>query len=169
MKRFFLTAAVVALGFATLSVTQAQAGGSQRSSGGNGHSGSMSSGHREFKPSERFGYGKYGMKSFSWSHYRWNDYYRRYCYWAPGYGWYFYEPVHSCYLPVSYFSEVYPESVPSVSAPVLSTPTVTQQTTVVALSGTPTVGVPEVPPLPVPPVAPPAAAVQQTKVGPAIR
>jgi hypothetical protein len=157
MKRFLLTAAVIA---ATLTASSAAQAGREGSRGGSGHH-EWSGSHREYRPSERFGYSKYGMKSFSYSHYRWSEYYHRYCYWAPSYGWYFYEPIHACYLPVSYYSQVYPEAVPSLSA---SVPTVNQQTTVVNVPSGPGVRVAEPPPIPAV-SAPPAAAVQQTKVG----
>jgi hypothetical protein len=157
MKRFLCTVAVVAASLAVASVAQARPEGSR---GGSGHHGSNGS-YREYKPSEHFGYGKYGMKSFSWSHYRWSEYYRRYCYWSPGYGWYFYEPIHACYLPVSYYTQVYPEAAPTLTA---SAPTVNQQTTVVNIPGGPGVRSAEPPPIPTVAV-PPAAAVQQTKVG----
>jgi hypothetical protein len=153
MKRFLLTAAVFAASLTVASIAQANGGHN-----GSGHHGSSGS-HREYKPSERFGYSKYGMKSFSWSHYRWSDYYRRYCYWTPSYGWYFYEPIHACYLPVSCYREVYPDA-PTFSA---SVPTVNQQTTVVNVPAGPALRASGPPPIPTVATAP--AAVQQTKVG----
>jgi hypothetical protein len=120
--------------------------------------------HRDYKPSDKFGYGKHGRKSYQWTHSHWSEYYHRYCYWAPGYGWYFYEPTHEYYLPVSCFFDVYPEAAPTFAAAVTPTrtPNVTQQTTVVTAPATP-VASPEPPPIPV--LAPPPTAVQQTKVG----
>jgi hypothetical protein len=164
MKRFFVTAAVAALGFAVLSVTPIFAEGG--SHGGSGHHNSGGERHREFRPSERFGYDRHGFRSFSWSHSRWSEYYHRYCYWSPGYGWYFYEPVHSCYLPISCYGEVYPEFTPSLSTPVATAPVVTQQTTVVTAPTPPVVGGPQPPPIPTLPN--PAAAVQKTNVGAAL-
>jgi hypothetical protein len=163
VKRFFLAASAAALGFAMLSFSQAQADGpsrgSHRQSGGSSQAGPMG-GHREFKPSERFGYDRHGFKSYSWTHKRWSDYYYRYCYYAPSYGWCFYEPIHSCYLPISYYGEVYPESVPTLNS-YSSAPTIQQQTTVVNVPSGPGVSLPEPPPIPR--VAP--AAVQKTNVG----
>jgi hypothetical protein len=118
--------------------------------------------HRDYKPSDKFGYGKHGRKSYQWTHSHWSEYYHRYCYWSPSYGWYFYEPVHEYYLPVSSFFEVYPEAAPTFAAAV--TPNVTQQTTVVtAPAAVAPVAAPEPPPIPR--LTPPATAVQQTKVG----
>jgi hypothetical protein len=158
MKRFILSAAIAAMVLTGLAFSGAKAGGSSNS--GSHHSGRS---HREFKPSERFNYDRHGRRSFSWSRYRWSDYYRGYCYWAPNYGWYFYEPSHCCYLPLSCYSEVYPESVSTAPAVLRTSPTVAQQTTVVTVAPAPAIGQPEPPPIP--PVAPPATAVQQTKVG----
>jgi hypothetical protein len=167
VKRFVLTVALASLAFAPLSVAQAQGGKPSR--GGSGHSGPMSDRHaptndrhKEYKPSDKFGYGKHGYKSYSWTHSHWSEYYHRYCYYAPSYGWCFYEPTYSCYVPVSRFFEVYPEAGPSYAAPVSPAPAVTQQTTVVAAPAAP-VAAPVAPPAI--PVIPPPGAVQNTKVG----
>jgi hypothetical protein len=119
--------------------------------------------HRDYKPSEKFGYGKHGHKTYSWSHSHWSEYYHRYCYYAPSYGWCFYEPTYSCYVPVSHFFEVYPEAAPSYGTPVSPAPTVTQQTTVVTAPAA-TAAAPVEPP-PAIPLVPAPAAVQNTKVG----
>jgi hypothetical protein len=157
MKRFFVTAMVTAVAVTLLAVSQTQAAG--HSSSGSNHS-SMGNHRSHYKPSERFHYDRHGYKSLSWSRYYWNSHYRCYCYWAPSYGWCFYEPTYSCYVPVTYFRQVYPEA-PATVAPTV-TPPVVQQTTVV--------NVPSVAPaLPTPPPAPtavvPAGPIQQTKVG----
>src|SRR5207253_10927577 len=115
-----------------------------------------------FKVNERVDYRRPGFKSVSWSHRRWSSYYRSYVYWAPSYGWYFYEPTYSCYLPVSRYSEVYPEAV-AVAPAVSPTPTVIQQTTVVTVPPGPAAELPT-PPL-APEVLPAPIAVQKTKVG----
>lgn len=162
MKRFFLTVALAALGFAPLSVALAQ-GGKAPAHGGSGHMAPTAERHRDYKPSEKFGYGKHGYKSYSWTHSHWSEYYHRYCYWASSYGWCFYEPTYSCYVPVSRFFEVYPEAGPAYAAPVSSSPNVVQQTTVVAAPAAP-VAAPEQPPA-IPVIPPPPVAVQKTKVG----
>jgi hypothetical protein len=161
MKRFFLTATLAALGLTVLGVNQTQAG----DKGGHGHRSEMSGRHdgHHYRASSRFGYDRFGYKSFRWTRSYWSSYYRCYCYWAPSYGWCFYEPTYSYYVPVSRFSEVYPEATRT------STPSVVQQTTVVtvpsAVTPVPAPG-PAVTPPPVPEVGPPApTAVQQTKVG----
>ncbi len=104
----------------------------------------------------------------------WSSRYNSYCYWAPNYGWCFYEPSYSCYLPVSYYPEVYPQAslaaAPvSPSIPLVSpSPSVVQQTSVVvAGSALPAADLPA-PPLVAPPIAPAPTAVQQTKVGPGL-
>ncbi len=171
MKRFLMTVAVAAVALATLAVQQTRAQGhSERGpehfSSGSSHHGSMSD--HQFRASRRFDYGRHGYRSLSWTHSYWSNYYRCNCYWAPTYGWCFYEPSYSCYVPVSRYFEVYPEAVSVGSAPVIPPPTAIQQTTVVV--GSPTqAAVPVVPPapaaVPVVPPAPAPTAVQQTKVG----
>jgi hypothetical protein len=157
MFRLFCTAAVAALGLATF-VASAAAGEHGRSESQHyGFGRYRSYGGHEFRPSNRFDYGRYGYRSFSWTHSRWSDYYHCYCYWAPGYGWCFYEPHYSYYLPVSSYFDVYPEVTRTGPAPVLAPPTAIQQTSVV-------VGAPTLPSVPVPPVAPVPTTVQQTKV-----
>ncbi len=172
MKRFLLSAAVAAVGLALLTVTQAGAAGpsskgSGRPSGGFSHTGSMRGFHggfnHGFKPNGRFGYGRHGFRSLSWTHYRWNSYYHRYFYWAPSYGWCFYEPTYGYYLPLSFYREVYPEAVTPEIAPLSPAPSVVQQTTVVNTPA-PVVG-PAAPPVAEPPLPPAPAAVQQTHVG----
>jgi hypothetical protein len=158
MKRLFLTATLAALGLTLLAVGQTQAG----DKGSRGHRSEMSGRHdgHHFRASSRFGYDRFGYKSFRWTHSYWNSYYRCYTYWAPSYGWCFYEPTYAVYVPVTRFYEVYPEATHT------STPSVVQQTTVVNVpSGGPAV-TPAPVPAPGPEVGPPApAAVQQTKVG----
>jgi hypothetical protein len=160
MNRFLLSAAVAAVGLTTLSVPQTQA--AEHFGRGSSHSSSrVSHGSRsehQFHARRGFDYGRHGYRSFSWTHSYWSSYYGCYCYYAPSYGWCFYEPSYSCYLPVSYYSQVYPEFVPSGPAPVIAPPTVVQQTKVI-------VGSSSVPaPVPVPPPAPVPTTVQQTKV-----
>jgi hypothetical protein len=126
------------------------------------------SGHRgesgyHFKASERFNYGKHGFKAFSWTHRRWSSQYHCYCYWAPSFGWCFFEPIHACYVPLTYFREVYPETVTTVAPVVAPTPSVIQQTTVVTAPPAPVREVP--PPAPAPAVVPAPTAVQKTNVG----
>jgi hypothetical protein len=170
MKRFLMTAMVAALGLSVLNVTSTWAAGQTREGTGKTTTGpshfGATSGHRgefshSFRASERFNYGRYGFKGLSWSHYCWSSYYRCYFYWAPSYGWCFYEPSHACYLPFSYYREVYPETAPVVT----TTPSVVQQTTVVTVPPAPAVDLPSPPPPPPAPVAPAPVAVQKTKVG----
>jgi hypothetical protein len=120
--------------------------------------------YAKYTPSKHFDFGKHGYRSLYWNHYCWSKYYNCYCYWAPSYRcWCFYEPTYSCYVPVSYYSSVYPESYqPTLAAPVVtSTPSVLQQTTVYVSSAAP---VGDAPPAPPGPPAPPPA--QQTTVAP---
>jgi hypothetical protein len=162
VKRFLLTVTVATVGLTILAASQTQAAGPSGSAFG--HMRSMS-GH-SFKPNHRFDYRRYGYRHFSWSRYHWSNYYRRYCYWAPSYGWCFYEPSYSCYLPLSCFSQVYPEAATAVAPAISTSPSVVQQTTVVTVPPVPAApAVSEPPPPPVPPMAPAPAAVQQTKVG----
>lgn len=160
MNRFLMTVAVAVVGLTTLAVAQTRAEG--RTGRGSGHSSIGASHHesmsgRHYRASRRFDYGKYGHRSFSWSHSYFSSYYGCYCYWAPSYGWCFYEPSYSCYLPVSCYYDVYPEAVSAGPAPVIPAPTTIQQTTVVVAPSTP-VDAPLPPPVPVP------TTVQQTKV-----
>jgi hypothetical protein len=160
MNRFFLSVAVAALGLITLAVSQTQADehfgrGSSRSHGDEGRYESRR--EHEFRGDRRFDYGRHGYQSFSWSHRRWSDYYRCYCYYSPSYGWCFYEPTFSYYVPVSHYFEVYPQADRTEPAPVFPPPTAIQQTTVIVGSNTPAT-VPIVPSAPIP------TAVQQTKV-----
>lgn len=150
MKRFFVAAALVA--GLTLFVGQTWAGGSS----------SHHESEHSFRANERFDYHRHGFKSFSYSHYRWSNDYHRYIYWAPSYGWCFYEPTYSYYVPVSYYHEVY-SSAPTVAPTVIPTPPVVQQTTVV--TAPPSASVPVPPPPPPPPVVPGPTAVQKTNVG----
>ena len=134
MNRFLMTVAVAAVGLTTLAAAQTRAEG--RSGRGSDHSFGGESRHesmggRQFRASRRFDYGRHGYRSLSWTHSYWSSYYGCYCYWAPSYGWCFYEPSYSCYLPVSYYFEVYPEVVSAGPAPVIPAPTTIQQTTVV--------------------------------------
>jgi hypothetical protein len=160
MNRFLLSVAVAALGLTSLAVSQSQAEGhfgrgSSHSSGSDGRYESRR--EHEFRADRRFEYSRHGFQSFSWTHRRWSDYYRCYCYWSPSYGWCFYEPSFSYYVPVSHYFEVYPEAVRTEPAPVFPPPTAIQQTTVVVGSGTPAT-------VPVPPRPLAPTAVQQTKV-----
>ena len=160
MNRFLMTVAVAVVGLTTLAVAQTRAEGhsgrgSGRSSSGESRHESMSG--RQFHASRRFDYGKYGYRSLSWTHSYFSGYYGCSCYWAPSYGWCFYEPSCSCYLPVSYYFQVYPEVVPPGPAPVIPPPTTIQQTTVVVGPSAPA-DVPVLPPAPAP------TAVQQTNV-----
>lgn len=168
MNRFLLIKAFAILTAALLG-TQAQADGhGSKGMGGPGHGsmnsqhgsmnsqhGSMNSQHgtfnHSFKASGRFDYGRHGFKSLSWTKYGWSNRYNSYCYWAPNYGWCFYEPTYSCYLPVSYYQEVYPQAV------LTAAPTVVQQTDVILSAPPVPVNVPE-------PVVPAPNVVQQTKV-----
>lgn len=182
MKRSLFTTTFAALGLTLIAAAQTQAAGppghgSGHRSASTIHHSTMNGRHGEFNHSfranGRFDYGRHGFRSLSWTKYGWSNRYRTYCYWAPSYGWCFYEPSYSCYLPVSYYPEVYPQAsfgvAPAVSpAPVLTTaPSVVQQTSVV-LAG------PAVPPVegpgPVvaPPIGPAPGVVQQTKVGPGV-
>ena len=160
MNRFLMTVAVAVVGLTTLAVAQTRAEGhsgreSGRSYGGESRHESRSG--YQYHASRRFDYGRHGYRSFSWTHSYFSSYYGCSCYWAPSYGWCFYEPSYSCYVPVSYYSEVYPEVVPSGPAPVIPAPTTIQQTTVVVAPSAPAI-VPDLPPAPAP------TAVQQTKV-----
>jgi hypothetical protein len=165
VKRFLLTVALTALGLAPLSVAHAQGTRQPAHTSGSGHTAPTAGRHKDYKPSEKFGYDKHGHKSYSWSHSHWSEYYHRYCYWAPSYGWCFYEPTYSCYVPVSRFFEVYPEAGTAFAAPVSPAPTVNQQTTVVATPLAPAAAPapPEPPAIPI--IPPPAGNVQNTKVG----
>jgi len=166
MKRSFSATVLATLGAVLILGGQSWANGPKSNHSGGGHHSSMNRrgepGH-SFKASERFDYGKHGFGHQSWTHYRWSNYYRCFCFWAPRYGWCFYEPTYCCYLPISYYCEVYPQFAP-VTTPVSTSPSVIQQTTVVAPTAAP------VPDLPTPPPGPPALpapmAVQKTKVGP---
>jgi hypothetical protein len=180
MKRFLFTTTFAALGV-TLIAAQSQAAGnpgsgSGRSSGGFSHTLSGRSGefNHSFRASRHFDYGRFGYKSLHWTRYGWSSRYNSYCYWAPRYGWCFYEPTYSCYLPISYFPEVYPQA-GFTTTPVASTlpvvspsSSVVQQTSVVV--GGPAVATADVPapPLAAPTITPAPTAVQQTKVGPGI-
>ena len=104
-----------------MSVTDVRNGSSQHGS----MSGRRGESEHSFKANERFDYRKHGYQSLSWSRSRWSSSYHCYCYYAPSYGWCFYEPTYSCYLPVSYYPEVYPQAAPTVS----TTPSVIQQQT----------------------------------------
>jgi hypothetical protein len=161
MKRFFLTTTVATVGLALCLVAQTRAGshpgnGSGHPSGSANHTSSMSDRHGEhghtFRANERFDYRRHGFKSLSWTRYGWSNFYRCYCYWAPRYGWCFYEPSYASYLPVSFYHDVYPEAAPIVSPVVSSTPAVIQQTTVVTAPPVPAADVP--PPPPAPPITP---------------
>jgi hypothetical protein len=125
--------------------------------------------YSKYTASKHFDFGKHGYKSLYWNRYCWSSYYHCYCYWAPYYrSWCFYEPTYSCYVPVSYYSSVYPDSYqPTLTTPtVTSTPPVVQQTTVLVSSASP---VGDAPPAPPGPPGPPAAAAQQTTVAPGAR
>jgi hypothetical protein len=181
MNRSLMTT-VAALGLTMFAAAQTQAAGSPgkgsgHPSGSSSQHGTMSNRHGEFnhsfKANGRFDYGRHGFKSLSWTRSGWSDRYHSYCYWAPRYGWCFYEPTYSCYLPVSCYSEVYPQASLSVapevrSTPLVSTvPSVVQQTSVVlAAPAAPAVDLPG--PLAAPPVGPGPGVVQQTKVGPGV-
>ncbi len=166
MKRFITNVTVATVGLALFAIP-AFAGrpsghDSGRSSGhDSGRSGSSNSMHRDFNHSfranEHFDYRKHGFKSIDWTHYRWSDFYRCYCYYCPRFGWCFYEPTYSCYLPVTYYSQVYPQSAPV--AP--SSPSVIQQTTVVNVQPS---GVPDLPTPPLSAPVPAPTAVQKTNV-----
>ena len=182
MNRSLFTTTLAALGLTFFAATQTLAaappgGRSGHRSSTSGHHGTMSGRHGEFRHSYRangrFDYGRHGFKSLSWTRYGWSNRYHNYLYWAPSYGWCFYEPTYSRYLPVSYYSEVYPQAslavAPEVSpAPLLTpTPSVVQQTSVVlAAPAVPAVDVPG--PVVAPPIAPAPGVVQQTKVGPGV-
>ncbi len=160
MKSFLMTASVAALGLALLAVTPTGAAGQPGRPSGSGlsHRGPLGGRHGEFghrfKANGRFAYGRHGFRSLHWTRYRWDSFYHRYFYWAPSYGWCFYEPTYGYYLPVSYFPEVYPEAAPTLATAISPTPSVIQQTTVVAEPSLP----------PAPPVVPAPTTVQQTKV-----
>jgi hypothetical protein len=163
MKRFFITATLVAVGL-TLLANQTWAGGNSGNGSGRPSNGSN---HREsehsFRTNERFDFNRHGFKSFSWSHYRWSNDYHRYIYWGSSYGWCFYEPSYGYYVPVSHYSEVYPTA-PTVAPTSIPAPPVVQQTTVVtAPTGSSGVLPPPPPPAEVGPPAP--TAVQKTNVG----
>jgi hypothetical protein len=177
MKRLLFTTTFAALGLALIA-NQSQAASPMGH--GSGHStGSLNHGmngrhdtfRHSFKANSRFDYGRFGYKSLHWTRYGWSSRYNNYCYWAPNFGWCFYEPTYSCYLPISYYRDVYPEAsfstapvAPVAPAVVASTPSVVQQTSVVV--GGPAIPTADVPPLPLaPPIAPAPTAVQQTKVG----
>lgn len=153
MNRFIFTKAFAILTVAMLGV-QAQADGHGNKGMGPGR-GSMNSQHgnftHSFKANGRFDYGRHGFRSLSWTKYGWSNRFNSYCYWAPNYGWCFYEPTYSCYLPISYYPEVYPQAV------LTTAPAVVQQTEVV-------LSTPPVPVTTAAPIAPAPAIVQQTKV-----
>jgi hypothetical protein len=161
MKKFLLNVTVSTVGLTLLAVAPIWAAEPSRHESNRGGS---SGTHREFSHSyranERFDFREHGFRTFSYTHYHWSDFYRCYCYYAPRYGWCFYEPTYGYYLPITYYSQVYPESVPVVK----QSPSVIQQTTVVT---SPTAPVPNLPtPPPGPPVAPAPTAVQKTNVAP---
>jgi hypothetical protein len=172
MKRFLMIATLAAVGLTQFAATQASAGG------GFSHGRSYYGSHNEyrghhFRASERFGYSRYGFRSFSYTHYRWSDTYRCYFYYAPSYGWCFYEPSYNFYVPITYFNQVYPESVSVITPTVIPTPTVVQQqqTTVVNVQNERGPSVPVAVPAPVPTpvpgpsaVPPPPVAQQKTNV-----
>jgi hypothetical protein len=165
MTRSFTATVLTTLGAVLILGGQSWANGRGSHHSASGHQSSMKSyskpGH-SFKASKGFDYGKYGFRQQSWTHYRWSNYYRCFCYWAPRYGWCFYEPTYCCYLPISYYCEVYPQCAPVTTA-VSTAPPVIQQTTVVATTAAP------VPDLPTPQGQPTLAAptaVQKTQVGP---
>jgi hypothetical protein len=160
MNRFFAKAALATVALTLLGVAQTWAAGPRGQS--SSHHGSISGSHGDrhsFRASTRFDYRSHGFRSLSWSHYRWSNYYHCYCYYTPKFGWCFYEPTYSYYVPISYFSEVYPQSAPVVSP----TPSVIQQTTVVTVPPTAAPELPTPPSTPVVPTAP--TAVQKTQVG----
>ena len=134
MNRFLMTVAVAAVGLATLAVAETRAEGRTDRESGHSYRGESRhesrSGH-QYHASRRFDYGRHGYRSFSWTHSYFSSYYGCSCYWAPSYGWCFYEPSYSCYVPVSYYFQVYPEFVSAGPAPVIPPPTTIQQTTVV--------------------------------------
>jgi hypothetical protein len=169
MKRFFSTTGVATVGAVLILAAQGWADGrGNHPSGNSGHHGSMGGRRGEpghsYRANERFDYGKHGFGAESWTHYRWSNYYRCFCFWAPKYGWCFYEPSYSCYLPISYYAEVYPQFAPPVTTPVSPSPSVVQQTTVVAAPAGPVGDLPIPPPGLAPLPAP--TAIQKTKVGP---
>ncbi len=179
MNRLLLSTTIAALGLTLFVTTQIQANGPQGNgsghpTAGSNHQGTMSGRRGEFghsfKANERFDYRRHGFRSLSWTRYGWSDRYHNYLYWAPGYGWCFYEPTYTSYLPITYYPEVYPEArftaaPEAIPGPVVSAaPSVIQQTTVaLAAPVAPAVD------LPTPPLAPQVAsapiAVQKTKVG----
>jgi hypothetical protein len=180
MRRLLFATTFAALGVALVATqTQAAVPISHRSGHPSGGSGHVMNGHHDtfrhsFRANSRFDYGRFGYRSLHWTRYGWSHRYNNYCYWAPNFGWCFYEPTYACYLPISYYPQVYPEaSFSTAAAPapvpvVTSSPAVVQQTSVVVGGpAIPTADVPA-PPLVAPPVAPPATAVQQTKVGPGL-
>jgi hypothetical protein len=178
MNRSTLATTIAAFGLTMFATAQIQADGHNNNGAahrtGSGARLGVTSGHRgevghSFRANGRFEYGRHGFKSLSWTRYGWSDRYRTYCYWEPRYGWCFYEPTYSCYLPIGYYREVYPQAV-LTAAPevpvreiVRQSPAVVQQTSVI-------VGAPAGPAvdLPIPPVGPPVGpnpgALQQTRV-----
>ncbi|HEV8060345.1 MAG TPA: hypothetical protein VGP68_10755 [Gemmataceae bacterium] len=179
MNRVLLATTIAALGLTLLATAQIQANGPQGNGSGHptvgsNHQGAMSGRRgeagRSFKANERFDYRRHGFRSLSWTRYGWSDRYHHYLYWEPRYGWCFYEPTYTSYLPIAYYPEVYPQSTLTaapevIPGPVVSTvPSVIQQTTVaLAAPVAPAVDLPT-PPL-APRVPPAPGAVQQTKVG----
>jgi hypothetical protein len=173
MLRFTLAASVAAAVLALAAVPDVRA---QSHSGGPGFESHHGSEHFDyrfpnrdyhgFRASNSFGYNRYGFRSVYWNNYRWSSEYRCYLYWAPSYrSWCFYEPTYSYYVPVSYFSQVYPSAPPTV-APVPPPPSVIQQqTTVVTAPPVPISPASKpVPPAPIPPITSAPTAVQETKV-----
>jgi hypothetical protein len=160
MKRFFMTAIVAAVGLSMLSATSTWAAGTRHSGSMSGHRGEF--GHH-FRANGQFNYGRYGFRSLAWTRYGWSNYYHCNCYWAPSYGWCFYEPSYACYLPISYYRQVYPQTFATAAPVVTTTPSVIQQTTVVTVPPAPVGGLPSLPTAPG--VVPAPAAVQNTNVG----
>jgi hypothetical protein len=151
MKRCFSTTVVATLGAVLVLAAQGWADGrGSHPSGNSGHQASMRRGEpgHFYKANERFDYRKHGFGAQSWTHYRWSNYYRCFCFWAPKYGWCFYEPSYSRYLPISYYPEVYPQFAPPVTPPLSPSPSVVQQTTVVAAPAAPVADLPTPPPGP---------------------
>lgn len=181
MKRFLMTVASAVVGLATLAVAQTRAEGhhgrgSEHSGYGASDSGSRSA--HSYRPSQRFDYGRYGYRSVSWTHSTWSSYYGCSCYWVPSYGWCFYEPSYTYFMPVSRYFEVYPEAVRVGAVPVIPAPTTIQQTSVIVGSGAPVPvptavqqtrvvvqGNPGSDFAPAPPMVPVPPALQQTRVG----
>ena len=150
MNRLLMTT-FAALGLAFFAANQTRAGGpsgngSGHQSGGSNHQGAMSGRQGErghsFRANERFDFGRHGFRSLSWSRYGWSDRYHSYLYWAPNYGWCFYEPTYSYYLPVAYYPEVYPQASLTAAPEVIPSPVLTtaspviQRTTVVVGAAT---------------------------------